>query len=45
MARQMKDRQRLRAEGLADSEPLVPNSSADNRAKNRRVAILLRDGS
>lgn len=45
MAREIKDRDRLRAEGLADSEPLVPNSSAANRAKNRRVAILLRDGS
>jgi len=45
MAREIKDRDRLRAEGLADSEPLVPNTSAANRAKNRRVAILLRDGS
>ena len=45
MARGIKDRERLRAEGLADSEPLVPNTSAANRAKNRRVAILLREGS
>ena len=35
----------LRAEGVADSEPLVPNDSAANRAKNRRVAIILRGGS
>ena len=45
MAPEMKDPARLRAEGLADSEPLVPNDSAANRAKNRRVAILLRSGS
>jgi type VI secretion system protein ImpK len=45
MAAEMKDPARLRAEGLADSEPLVPNDSAANRAKNRRVAIILRSGS
>jgi type VI secretion system protein ImpK len=45
MAAGMKDPVRLRAEGLADSEPLVPNDSAANRAKNRRVAIILRSGS
>ncbi|WP_415897748.1 type VI secretion system protein TssL, long form [Neptuniibacter sp. QD72_48] len=32
----------IRVEGLADSEPLVPNSSAKNRALNRRVEIVLR---
>jgi len=45
MAADMKDPARLRAEGVADSEPLVPNDSAANRAKNRRVAIILRSGS
>jgi type VI secretion system protein ImpK len=45
MAGEMRDPVRLRAEGLADSEPLVPNDSAANRAKNRRVAIMLRSGS
>lgn len=45
MAAEMKDPARLRAEGLADSEPLAPNDSAANRAKNRRVAIVLRSGS
>jgi flagellar motor protein MotB len=45
MAAEMKDPTRLRAEGVADSEPLVPNDSAANRAKNRRVAIILRSGS
>jgi type VI secretion system protein ImpK len=44
MAAEMKDPARLRAEGLADSEPLVANDSPANRAKNRRVAILLRGG-
>ena len=45
MAAEMKDPTRLRAEGLADSEPLVPNDNAANRSKNRRVAIILRSGS
>jgi type VI secretion system protein ImpK len=45
MAAEMKDPARLRAEGLADSEPLAPNDNAANRAKNRRVAIVLRSGS
>lgn len=30
-------RERLRAVGLADTRPLVPNTSDENRAKNRRV--------
>ncbi len=34
--------ERLRAEGLADSAPVVPNDSAANRARNRRVTIILR---
>jgi flagellar motor protein MotB len=29
-------------EGRGDAEPLAPNDSADGRAKNRRVAILLK---
>ena len=33
---------RLRAEGLADSAPAAPNDSAVNRARNRRVEIVLR---
>jgi type VI secretion system protein ImpK len=45
MARQMKDPARLRAEGLADSDPIASNDTADNRAKNRRVTILVRRGS
>lgn len=32
---------RLQAEGRADTEPLVPNDSADHRARNRRVEITV----
>ncbi|MDZ7591879.1 MAG: DotU family type VI secretion system protein [Rubrivivax sp.] len=32
---------RVRAEGRADGEPLVPNDSAANRALNRRVEVML----
>ena len=42
MAREISDKGRLRTEGLADSEPLAPNDSAANRAKNRRVTIILK---
>jgi type VI secretion system protein ImpK len=33
--------QRLRSEGVADSEPVSPNDTPANRAKNRRVEITL----
>ncbi len=33
--------QAITAEGRADNEPLVPNDSPENRAKNRRVEIIL----
>lgn len=42
MAGKLKDAGRLRAEGLADSAPAAPNDSAANRARNRRVEIILR---
>jgi type VI secretion system protein ImpK len=32
---------RYRVEGRADAEPLAPNTSAENRARNRRVEITL----
>ncbi|MBE0485798.1 flagellar motor protein MotB [Marinobacter sp.] len=32
---------RLSVTGLADTEPRVPNTSPDNRAKNRRVEIII----
>ena len=34
--------ERLRAEGRADVEPLVPNNTAAERARNRRIEIELR---
>ena len=37
---QLNDRD-IEIEGLADLEPLVPNNNSKNRAKNRRVEILL----
>jgi type VI secretion system protein ImpK len=42
MSSRMREPARLRAEGLADSEPVAPNDGAANRARNRRVSILLR---
>jgi type VI secretion system protein ImpK len=33
---------RLQADGRADTEPVVPNTSPENKALNRRVEILLR---
>lgn len=32
---------RLTAVGLADNHPVVPNDSAENRAKNRRVTVTI----
>jgi type VI secretion system protein ImpK len=32
---------RMRAVGKADAEPVAPNDSAENRARNRRVDIIL----
>ena len=42
MAGKLKEPGRLRAEGLADSDPVAANDSAANRARNRRVTIILR---
>ena len=42
MAGKVKEPARLRAEGLADSAPVAPNDSTANRARNRRVTIILR---
>ncbi|MDG2848949.1 flagellar motor protein MotB [Vibrio parahaemolyticus] len=36
--------QRLRVRGMADTEPLVPNDSDENRALNRRVEINIMQG-
>ncbi len=35
------DANRIVIEGFADTKPLVPNDSAKNRAKNRRVEIII----
>ncbi|WP_439437216.1 flagellar motor protein MotB [Salinivibrio costicola] len=35
---------RMKVEGLADTQPRAPNSSADNRAANRRVEIAVMQG-
>jgi outer membrane protein OmpA-like peptidoglycan-associated protein len=37
------DRNRLAAIGHADGQPLVPNTTADNRALNRRVEMVIND--
>jgi len=34
----------IKAEGLADSKPVAPNTTPDGRARNRRVEITLRTG-
>jgi type VI secretion system protein ImpK len=34
-------RERIRADGLGESEPIAPNDSAEGRARNRRVEIVL----
>jgi type VI secretion system protein ImpK len=44
MAARVTDQVRLKAEGLADSQPVAPNDSEANRARNRRVLIILRAG-
>ncbi|MEL6289163.1 MAG: OmpA family protein [Pseudomonadota bacterium] len=35
------DRSRMRARGLGESQPLVPNTTRDNRAKNRRIEFTV----
>ncbi len=42
VAGKLQDPARLRAEGLADSAPVAPNDSGANRARNRRVTVILR---
>ncbi len=39
------DPARVVIEGHADTAPLVPNDSAENRAKNRRVELIIERGS
>lgn len=40
----LKERGRIKVVGLAESRPLVPNTTAEGRARNRRVEISLRTG-
>lgn len=39
----IKDPARIKTEGVADSRPLVPNTTPEGRARNRRVEIILRN--
>ncbi|MEO0443630.1 MAG: flagellar motor protein MotB [Pseudomonadota bacterium] len=38
------NRRRFEVSGLADTQPLVDNSTRQNRARNRRVEIVIRQG-
>jgi type VI secretion system protein ImpK len=42
MAGTLAEPARLRAEGMADSDPVAANDSEDNRRKNRRVMVILK---
>jgi len=41
LARQVAEPRRLQAQGLGESDPIAPNDTAENRARNRRVEIVL----
>ncbi|MBU6520440.1 MULTISPECIES: DotU family type VI secretion system protein [Pantoea] len=41
LQQQLAQPSRVKAEGRGESHPLVPNTSAENRARNRRVEITL----
>lgn len=38
------DQGRLIVQGMADSQPLVPNNTPENRRMNRRVEIAIMQG-
>lgn len=42
MAARLKDPKRISSEGASDAKPLAPSDTAENRAKNRRVAIVVK---
>jgi type VI secretion system protein ImpK len=42
MAGSIAEPARLRAEGMADSDPVAPNDTDDNRRLNRRVMVILK---
>ncbi|MEM8577371.1 MAG: type IVB secretion system protein IcmH/DotU [Pseudomonadota bacterium] len=41
LADQIEDPARLKAQGVADKEPIADNATRDGRAKNRRIEIVL----
>lgn len=41
LAREQLDAERVKVTGMADTQPRVPNKSAEDRSKNRRVEIIL----
>ena len=45
MATKLKDPKRVSSEGASDSQPLAPSDTAENRAKNRRVVIVVKPAS
>ncbi len=42
MAARLKDPKRISSEGASDAKPLAPSDTAENRAKNRRVVIVVK---
>jgi type VI secretion system protein ImpK len=42
MAGSLAEPARLRAEGMADSDPVAPNDTEENRRNNRRVMVILK---
>ena len=45
MATKLRDPKRISSDGASDSKPLAPGDTTENRAKNRRVVIVLKPGS
>ena len=41
LAREMSDSSRLRVDGLADTQPIASNDTADGRRRNRRIEIIV----